>query len=84
MVKQKKDTRVKEKKVETKEVKEWMTAGTYLKWSVVATVILCGVAGGCQYLNRKACLANDNIIEQSIEAVIEAQTGINIDLSPGD
>ena len=42
---------------------------------------------GCSYINKKLGLENDNILEESIERVIEGQLGLpkdSIDLTPGD
>lgn len=40
--------------------------------------------GGCHYLNQKAGLPDDNVIEELIEELIESKTGLEIDLTPGD
>lgn len=50
----------------------------------IALIILslCILAHGCQTLNDKTGMKDDNIIEESIEAVIKAETGIDMDLSP--
>lgn len=52
--------------------------------SVVIAVCLLGMIGGCSWLNKKAGLPPDNVIEQNIEALIEYNTGLNIDLTPED
>jgi len=40
--------------------------------------------GGCHYINQKLGLRDDNIIEEAIEDLIEAKTGLDIDLTPGE
>ena len=52
--------------------------------SVVIAVCLMGMVGGCSWLNRQVGLDDDNLIEQSAEALIEHHTGLNIDLTPED
>ncbi len=52
--------------------------------SVVIAVCLMGMVGGCSWLNRQVGLDDDNLIEQNIEALIEYNTGLNIDLTPED
>lgn len=37
----------------------------------------------CHYLNEKLGLDDDNLGEEVIEAVIQAETGMSLDLTPG-
>ncbi len=48
----------------------------------VAGVIAASFIGGCSYLNQQLNLKNDNVLEQCIEAVIEHETGLDVDLTP--
>lgn len=38
----------------------------------------------CSLINAKLSLPDDNPIEQAVEFVIEKETGLKIDLTPGD
>jgi len=49
---------------------------------VVCFLVISAITGGCTYLNHKVGLEDDNIIEESIEQVIENKTGLDLDLSP--
>jgi hypothetical protein len=49
--------------------------------SVVAIVAL--TCGGCQYLNQKFGLEPDNQIEEAFENLLEKQTGLDLDFTPG-
>lgn len=55
----------------------------YVVYFAIATFILSALVGGCSSLNRKLGLMDDNVIEESIENVIENKTGISFDLTPG-
>ncbi|NYT19241.1 MAG: hypothetical protein GKC08_02990 [Methanosarcinales archaeon] len=46
----------------------------------ILTLTLGSVA--CTYINKKLGLADDNAIEESVEAVIQNQLGIDVDLTP--
>lgn len=48
---------------------------------MIAVLVLILVAG-CTALNRKANLKDDNFFEETIEELIEAKTGLDIDLTP--
>lgn len=39
--------------------------------------------GGCSYINYKAGLSDDWAGEEILEEIIEAKTGVDIDLTPG-
>ena len=52
-----------------------------LKFCVAIVLIGC-FFGGCNYINEKLNLPNDNFIEEKIEEIIEKETGLNIDLTP--
>ena len=46
-------------------------------------ILFLGVGvGACSYLNSKAGLQDDNIIEEAIEEGIRSRTGIHMDLTP--
>lgn len=54
-----------------------------VKMSVAVCLLsMLSFCNACTFLNKKAGLKDDNIIEESIEAVIQSQTGISVDLSP--
>ena len=38
----------------------------------------------CSLINAKLSLPDDNILEETLEFVIEKETGLKIDLTPGD
>ncbi len=50
--------------------------------SSIAVFCLLAFIGGCSWLNQKAGLDDDNIIEENVEALIHHNTGLNVDLSP--
>jgi len=52
-----------------------------IKITIAAIVLVC-ILGGCQALNDKFGLEDDNLIEEMIENKIEEHTGLDIDLSP--
>ena len=56
-----------------KEVWWLLTKGTSI------FLLIGAFLGGCAYINRSLNLPNDNVIEQSIEAVIDSK----LDLPPG-
>jgi hypothetical protein len=45
-------------------------------------LVLALISGGCQYLNKKVGLEDDNIIEEAVENKIEDVTGLDVDLTP--
>ena len=47
-------------------------------------LVFFGTLGGVHYFNQMLGLSDDNELEQQIENMIENQTGIDIDLTPGD
>jgi len=51
---------------------------------IFVLILLSMTVNACSYLNHKFNLPNDNPVEQAIEGFIESETGLNIDLSPGD
>ncbi len=51
--------------------------------ALITAVILAAFLGACSWLNTKMGLKQDNLVEESIEAVIEHHTGLDIDLTPG-
>ena len=50
--------------------------------TLIFLVLGCFMINGCSALNRSIGLEDDNHVEELIEEVIEAQTGIEIDLTP--
>lgn len=56
----------------------------YMKYGIIASAFIVFAFYGCQKFNKKFNLRNDNIIEQFVESLIESETGIQIDLTPGD
>ena len=47
--------------------------------AVIAVIVLLAVLAG---ITSDAYLENDNVIEQECEHIIEAETGVTVDLSP--
>ncbi len=45
---------------------------------VAAMVVLTG----CSWVNAKLGLADDNLGEETVEALIQVKTGVDIDLTP--
>jgi len=52
------------------------------KLLIASTLLLIFVATGCSMFKGWS-YPQDNIVEESVEVVIEGQTGFDIDLSPG-
>ena len=58
------------------------------KWAMracVAMFIIACVTGGCSYLNKKAGISDENIIEERVESALEKYLGIpedSLDLTP--
>lgn len=50
--------------------------------AICAIVVIAGCSG-CAYFEKKIGLPEDNIIEESVESVIQQETGLDIDLTPG-
>ena len=50
----------------------------------ILAVIVVGslIFDGCTRINARFNLKDDNIFEEFIEEIIEAETGLNIDLTP--
>lgn len=69
------------------EVRYWLYSLYYrnkelmMKLAFVALVIASAFVS-CSYLNKKAGLPDDNMIEAAVEYAIEQQTGLDIDLTP--
>lgn len=54
-------------------------------WStltIVAVALIVFFPFACSRINEKLNIGDDNIVEELIEDVIEAKTGIDIDLTP--
>lgn len=64
-------------------MREWFSK---LKILNIKTLLYIGLVGilmaGCNYLNRKFHLDDDNLIEEAIEGQIKENTGIDVDLTP--
>ncbi len=50
---------------------------------IIVVAVIAAFIGGCSYLNQLAGLKDDNVIEEATEDVIEHETGVRIDLTPG-
>lgn len=50
-----------------------------MRYMIFSLLFLCS----CSAINAKLGLSDDNPIEEIGEAVIEARTGVDIDLTPG-
>jgi len=53
----------------------------YLKIFLVIAVLLSSF-GGCHYVNKRIGLENDNVIEETIEDILNKQLDLDIDLTP--
>ena len=53
-----------------------------VKAFIIVVCIAC-LFGACSALNKKLGLQDDNAIEEGIENLIERNSGIDIDLTPG-
>lgn len=52
-------------------------------WSIMGLWLVLTIAcGSCHSCNKSVGLEDDNLAEQTLEKVIEAETGILIDLTP--
>ena len=49
---------------------------------VVGIFFLASSTFGCSYLNKRFGLQDDNLIEQTVEALIQEETGVSVDLTP--
>ena len=65
-------------------VVKFKKAFTIMKWVGLTALVGSVVFGGCQYLNKKVGLSDDNMIEEQLENMILQQTGLDLDLSPGN
>lgn len=45
-------------------------------------IMMCLMLGACSYLNKKVGLDDDNFVEECVEELIRAKTGLDIDLTP--
>lgn len=55
------------------------------KWimrGIIAILFVMAITGGCSYLNKRFNVEDDNIIEETVEKIIEKQTGLDLDLTP--
>lgn len=50
---------------------------------MIGLFIAACLVGGCSYVNKKIGLSDDNFLEETFEELIEGETGVDIDLSPG-
>lgn len=57
--------------------KRFLTIGCLL-------ILLSSCFSCCSYINHFLGLENDNILEELVEAKIEAETGLKFDLTPED
>lgn len=62
-------------------IKDIILEERYLRVFVAISTI-CFLVGSCSYLNKQFNLPNDNPIEESIELIIQTQSGVQIDLTP--
>ena len=53
----------------------------FFTWKIITATIVVAIAVIIGFLSIKP-LGNDNAIEEVAEAVIQSQTGVDIDLSP--
>jgi len=51
---------------------------------IIVVILFVGCAvGSCSYANRKIGQPDDWFVEEFVERIIENETGISIDLTPG-
>lgn len=49
----------------------------------LSLLLICLFLTSCASINRQLGLQDDNLMEESVEAVIKVETGLDIDLTPG-
>lgn len=57
-----------------KPMRDFMTTN---KWAIIITITSIAIG-----LGSIIFLGKDNVVEQEVEKIIEAETGINLDLTP--
>jgi len=55
-----------------------------LKKLAIILIMLSVCAGSCEYINKKVGVSDDNFFEEFLEAQIENEIGLDIDLSPSN
>ncbi len=55
-----------------------------MKYTLLIVIVVPFLTCSCSMLNQKLGLSDDNVIEEAVEAVIDVETGLNIDLTPQD
>lgn len=50
-----------------------------MKWMLPALMLMTS----CSWINAKLGLPDDNLVEETAECLIQAKTGVDIDLTPG-
>ena len=53
------------------------------KMKNLSLLLICLFLTSCASINRQLGLQDDNLMEESVEAVIKVETGLDIDLTPG-
>ncbi len=48
----------------------------------LSLLAVCLILTSCGSINKQLGLQDDNLIEESVEAVIKVQTGLDLDLTP--
>ena len=51
--------------------------------AIAMLAITAATLGGCGYINQRLGLPPDHAVEEFIERIIESETGLDIDLTPG-
>lgn len=55
-----------------------------MKFSRLAILAALPLLFACEPVNKRLNLPDDNLIEETTEAVIHMKTGINVDLTPSN
>jgi hypothetical protein len=66
----------------------WPSRDKCIRLWVLLFIFLAGIAlafyiTACSSINKKVGLRDDNIIEEGVEHVIQHDTGLDLDLTPG-
>lgn len=67
----------------TKEKIKDQPKGCVFNTVLVIGIVLILIAVGCSYVNKKFGWVDDHPAEEILESVIQSQTGVEIDLTPG-
>lgn len=63
-------------------VDEYQKIWCFVKYVVIFCGLLALSIGGCQTINQRLKLDNDNPCEEFLEGLIEKELGVSVDLTP--